>query len=190
MHINLWLMLNFYSLLVQFFYLVYWIINTNMGVDIRLMIEQSCMELLCMLIFRKNFYFNRCFLFMSPWWCPWSVFTNGSTPSPNCLDDFLRNSNRLVMKAIFICTFSWIEWFRIYWILKEYTVIVLMVKSMVLSIIKVNLMDLKCYKTYAWLRVISINGTAYKMNKYRKKSWKITQNIMKTMKKWKNTSNI
>ena len=50
--------------------------------------------------------------------------------------------------------------------------IVLMVKSMVLTIIKANLMDLKCYKTYTWLRVISINGTAYKMNKYRKKKLK------------------
>ena len=47
-----------------------------------------------------------------------------------------------------------------------------MVKSMVLSIIKVNLMDLKCLKLmhdWGYLH----NGTAYKMNKYRKKVEKL-----------------
>ena len=31
-------------------------------------------------------------------------FTNGIEQSANCLDDFLKKSNRVIMKAITICT--------------------------------------------------------------------------------------
>ena len=98
-------------------------------------------------------------------------FTNGSTPSPNCLDDFLRNSNRVVMKAIFICTLvelndlGKVEFKRIY------------IDSTDGKIngsvnYKLNSLDLKCLKLmhdWGYLH----NGTAHKMNKYRKKLKKL-----------------
>ena len=98
-------------------------------------------------------------------------FTNGITPSPNCLDDFLRKSNPLVMKAITICTLvelndlECLDFKRIYCDSTD-------AKINGSVNYKVKLIDLKCFKLLSEWNLLH-NGTAAKMNKNRKKLEKI-----------------
>ena len=100
-------------------------------------------------------------------------FMNGITPSPHCLDDFLRKSNRLVMKAITICTLvelndlSEVDFRRIYCDSSD-------AKINGSVNYKVNLTDLKCFKLLHDCNLLH-NGTAYKINKNRKKLEKMLE---------------
>lgn len=102
-------------------------------------------------------------------------FTNGITPSPNCLDDFLRKSNPLVMKAITICTLvelndlGCLNFKRIYCDSTD-------AKINGSVNYKVKLYDLKCFKLLADWNLLH-NGTAHKMNKNRKKTRKIIETV-------------
>lgn len=98
-------------------------------------------------------------------------FTNGITPSPNCFDDFLRKSNRLVMKAITICTLvelndlGHLDFKRIYCDSTD-------AKINGSVNYKVNLTDLKCFKLLSDWNLLH-NGTVHKMNKNREKLQKL-----------------
>lgn len=104
-------------------------------------------------------------------------FTNGITPSPNCLDDFLRKSNTLVMKAITICTLvelndlEFLDFRRIYCDSTD-------AKINGSVNYKVKLDDLKCFKLLNEWNLLH-NGKADKMNKNRKK-------LEKLLKKYEN----
>lgn len=101
-------------------------------------------------------------------------FTNGITPSPNCLDEFLKNSNPLVMKAITICTLvelndlGCLDFRRIYCDSTD-------AKINGSVNYKVKLEDLKCFKLLNKWNLLH-NGTAEKMNKNRKKLEKLLKN--------------
>ena len=94
-------------------------------------------------------------------------FTNGITPSANCLDDFLRKSDRVIMKAITICTLielndlGYLDFRRIYCDSTD-------AKINGSVNYKVNLTDLKCFKLLSEWNLLH-NGSAHKMNKNRKK---------------------
>ena len=98
-------------------------------------------------------------------------FTNGIAPSPNCLDDFLRKSSRWVMKAISICTLvelndlECLDFKRIYCDSTD-------AKINGSVNYKVKLIDLKCFKLLKKWNLLH-NGTAFKMNKNRKKLEKL-----------------
>lgn len=98
-------------------------------------------------------------------------FTNGIEPSPNCLDDFLRKSNRVVMKAITICTLielndlEYLDFRRIYCDSTD-------AKINGSVNYKVDLTDLKCFKLLDEWNLLH-NGTANKMNKNRRKLEKL-----------------
>ena len=98
-------------------------------------------------------------------------FTNGITPSPNCLNDFLRKSNPLVMKAITICTLvelndlGELDFRRIYCDSTDGKI-----NGSVNY--KVKLYDLKCFKYLSEWNLLH-NEKAHKMNKNRKKLEKI-----------------
>ena len=98
-------------------------------------------------------------------------FTNGTTPSANCFDDFLRKSNPVAMKGIFICTLvelndlKFLDFRRIYCNSTDGKI-----NGSVNY--KVKLMDLKCFKLLSDWNLLH-NGTADKMNKNRKKLEKL-----------------
>ena len=98
-------------------------------------------------------------------------FTNGITPSPNCLDDFLRKSNSCVMKAIFICTLvelndlGYLDFRRIYCDSTD-------AKINGSVNYKVKLKDLECFKLLNKWNLLH-NGKVEKMNKNRKKLEKL-----------------
>ena len=100
-------------------------------------------------------------------------FTNGITPSPNCLDDFLRKSNPLVMKALSICTLvelndlGSLDFRRIYCDSTD-------AKINGSINYKVRLYDLKCFKLLSEWNLLH-NGNAVKMNKNRKKLIKLLE---------------
>ena len=98
-------------------------------------------------------------------------FTNGITPSPNCLDEFLTKSNRLIMKSISICTLvelndlGCLDFRRIYCDSTD-------AKINGSINYKVKLDDLKCFKLLNKWNLLH-NGNAKKMNKNRKKLEKL-----------------
>lgn len=104
-------------------------------------------------------------------------FTNGITPSPNCLDDFLRKTSPLVMKAITICTLvelndlGSLDFRRIYCDSTD-------AKINGSVNYKVKLYDLKCFKLLSEWNLLH-NGNATKMNKNRKKLIKLLKEYEK-----------
>ena len=102
-------------------------------------------------------------------------FTNGITPSPNCLDDFLRKSDRIIMKAITICTLielndqEYLDYRRIYCDSTD-------AKINGSVNYKVDLTDLKCFKLLSEWNLLH-NGAVDKMNKNRKKTGEIAERI-------------
>ena len=104
-------------------------------------------------------------------------FTNGITPSPNCLDDFLRKSNSYVMKSIFICTLvelndlGYLDFRRIYCDSTD-------AKINGSRNYKVKLKDLECFKLLSEWNLLH-NGKVEKMNKNHKK-------LEKLLKKYEN----
>ena len=98
-------------------------------------------------------------------------FTNGITPSPNCLDDFLRKSDRVIMKAITICTLielndrEYLDYRRIYCDSTD-------AKINGSVNYKVDLTDLKCFKLLSEWNLLH-NGAVDKMNKNREELEKL-----------------
>ena len=98
-------------------------------------------------------------------------FTNGIEPSANCLDDFLRKSNRVVMKAITICTLvelndlGYLDFKRIYCDSTD-------AKINGSVNYKVKLYDLKCFELLNDWNLLH-NGTVEKMRKNKRKLEKL-----------------
>lgn len=101
-------------------------------------------------------------------------FTCGLTPSANTFDNFLKNSNPLVFKVIFICTLvelndlKFIDFRRIYCDSTDGKI-----NGSVNY--KVKLYDLECFVLMKKWKCLH-NGKAHKMHKNRKKLLKIQEN--------------